>query len=117
MLDRPESCFRTCFSLHLNGTRLDDFVELHTIKDMKEDAAVKVVDEPYSVREARIHIRRLRDLLSTSLYQSSFTATDNLSLSFCTTIAGIDPEGKVKLYTVSVVCIESVDFHQQWYPV
>ena len=72
---------------------MDDFVELHTIKDMKEDAAVKVVDEPYSVREARIHIRRLRDLLSTSLYQSSFTATDNLSLSLCTTIAGLDPEG------------------------
>lgn len=95
VLDRPESCFRTCFSLHLNGTRLDDFVELHTIKDMKEDAAVKVVDEPYSVREARIHIRRLRDLLSTSLYQSSFTATDNLSLSFCTTIAGIDPEDEI----------------------
>ena len=50
--------------------------------------------EPYSVREARIHIRRLRDLLSTSLYQSSFSATDNLSLSLCTTIAGVDPEGE-----------------------
>ena len=49
--------------------------------------------EPYSVREARIHIRRLRDLLSTSLYQSSFSATDNLSLSLCTAIAGVDPEG------------------------
>ncbi len=50
--------------------------------------------EPYSVREARIHIRRLRDLLSTSLYQSGFTATDNMSLSLYSTVAGIDPEGK-----------------------
>ncbi|XP_065054486.1 clustered mitochondria protein homolog [Rhopilema esculentum] len=95
VLDRPESCFRTCFSLQLNGNRLDDFVELHTVEDMKEDAVVKVVDEPYSVREARIHIRRLRDLLSTSLYQSSFSATDNLSLSLCTTIAGVDPEDEI----------------------
>ena len=44
VLDRPESCFRTCFSLQLNGNRLDDFVELHTVEDMKEDAVVKVVD-------------------------------------------------------------------------
>eukprot|EP00794_Sanderia_malayensis_P014402 gene14402-15902_t len=95
VLDRPESCFRTCFSLHFNGNRLDDFVELHTIEDIGEDSIVKVVDEPYSVREARIHIRRLRDLLSTSLYQSSFTATDNLSLSLYSTIAGLDPEEEI----------------------
>ena len=44
MLDRPESCFRTCVSLYLNGKRLDDFAELHTIEDLKDDATLKMVE-------------------------------------------------------------------------
>lgn len=48
--------------------------------------------EPYSIREARIHIRRLRDLLVTMLEPNAFTATDNLSLSYCSAITEIDVE-------------------------
>ena len=48
--------------------------------------------EPYSIRESRIHIRRLRDLLVTALEPNAFSAVDNLSLSYCTTITGMDVE-------------------------
>ena len=48
--------------------------------------------EPYSVRESRIHIRRLRDLLITMLEPNAFNATDNLSLSYCSAITEIDIE-------------------------
>ncbi len=44
VLDRPESCFRTCFSLHFNGNRLDDFVELHTVEEIQEESIIKVMD-------------------------------------------------------------------------
>ncbi len=68
------------------------------------------------MREARIHIRRLRDLLSTSLYQSGFTATDNMSLSLYSTVAGIDPEGKIlppdKL--CSLVIMSLIDYQQKY---
>ena len=50
------------------------------------------ISEPYSIREARIHIRRLRDLLVTMLEPNAFTATDNLSLSYCSAITEIDVE-------------------------
>ena len=55
--------------------------------------SLRYFPESYSVREARIHIRRLRDLLSTTLLQNALTATDNLSLSFCSFVTGQDPEG------------------------
>lgn len=92
ILEKPECCYRTCFSLYLDGTRLDDFMELHDIAGLNEESIIKVVDEPYSIREARIHIRRLRDLLVTMLEPNAFTATDNLSLSYCSAITEIDVE-------------------------
>jgi len=92
ILERPECCFRTCFSLHLNGTRLDDFMELHDVPNLNENSILKVIDEPYSIREARIHIRRLRDLLMTVIEKNAFSATDNHSLSYCSTITACDVE-------------------------
>ena len=44
VLDRPESCHRTCFSLQIDGVRLDDFAELHMIEGLKDGAIVKVVE-------------------------------------------------------------------------
>ena len=44
VLDRPESCYRTCFSLQIDGTRLDDFAELHMIEGLKDGATIKVVE-------------------------------------------------------------------------
>lgn len=44
VLDRPESCHRTCFSLQIDGVRLDDFAELHMIEGLKDGAVVKVVE-------------------------------------------------------------------------
>lgn len=44
VLDRPESCYRTCFSLQIDGVRLDDFAELHMIEGLKDEATIKVVE-------------------------------------------------------------------------
>ena len=44
VLDRPESCYRTCFSLQMDGVRLDDFAELHMIEGLKDDTTIKVVE-------------------------------------------------------------------------
>ncbi|XP_047142254.1 clustered mitochondria protein homolog isoform X1 [Hydra vulgaris] len=92
VLEKPECCHRTCFSLYLDNTRLDDFMELHDITALNNDSVIKVVDEPYSVRESRIHIRRLRDLLFTMIEPNAFNAIDNLSLSYCSAITEIDIE-------------------------
>ena len=49
VLDRPESCHRTCFSLQIDGVRLDDFAELHMIEGLKDGAVVKVVEGTFRV--------------------------------------------------------------------
>lgn len=47
VLDRPESCYRTCFSLQMDGVRLDDFAELHMVDGLKDDTTIKVVEGRY----------------------------------------------------------------------
>ena len=44
VLDRPESCYRTCFSLQVDGVRLDDFAEVYMIEGLKDEATIKVVE-------------------------------------------------------------------------
>ena len=63
LMDREDTCHRTCFSLQLDGNTLDNFAELKTVEGLKEGSLVKVVEEPYTMREARIHVRHVRDLL------------------------------------------------------
>jgi len=53
------------------------------------------IPETYTLREARIHLRRLKDLLSTSFETNAHSAIDNLSLSFLSAIAGVDVEGMI----------------------
>jgi len=47
ILEKPECCYRTCFSLYLEGTRLDDFMELHDIPGLTDNSVIKVVDGKY----------------------------------------------------------------------
>lgn len=44
LMDREETCHRTCFSLQLNGQPLDNFAELKSIEGMRDGAILKVVE-------------------------------------------------------------------------
>uniref|UniRef100_A0A8B9H225 Clustered mitochondria protein homolog n=1 Tax=Astyanax mexicanus TaxID=7994 RepID=A0A8B9H225_ASTMX len=63
LMDREETCHRTCFSLQLDGNTLDNFTHLRSISGLQEDSLLKIVEEPYTNREVRIHLRHIRDLL------------------------------------------------------
>jgi protein TIF31 len=82
LMDREETCHRTCFSLQLNGLTLDNFAELKTIEGLKDGSIIKVVEEPYTVREARIHVRHVRDLLKSVDSSDAYAGVDCASLSF-----------------------------------
>uniref|UniRef100_A0A158Q8H9 Clustered mitochondria protein homolog n=1 Tax=Elaeophora elaphi TaxID=1147741 RepID=A0A158Q8H9_9BILA len=74
LLEREATCHRTCFSLQLNGVSLDHFTEL------------KNVSEPYTTREARIHIRHVRDLIRSLDMSDAVNGTDGASLSYLATM-------------------------------
>ncbi len=87
LMDREDTCQRTCFSLQLNGVTLDNFAELKTIDGLKEGSVLKVVEEPYTVREARIHVRHVRDLLKSVDNSDAYSGQDCASLSFLNTLS------------------------------
>ena len=49
--------------------------------------------EQYSLREARLHLKRVRSLIQPDIQVSAQNGTDNLSLTFAKVIAGRDLEG------------------------
>lgn len=104
LVDREETCHRTCFSLQLDNVALDNFAELKSIEGLKEGSVVKVVEEPYTIREARIHVRHIRDLLKSVDPSDAYNGADCSSLSFLNTVTGGDILDKKRSKPDSIDC-------------
>jgi len=104
LMDREDTCHRTCFSLQLDGTTLDNFAELKTVEGLKVGSLIKVVEEPYTMREARIHVRHVRDLLKSIEPSDSYNGVDCASLSFLNTVCSGDIMEKKRSRPESVDC-------------
>ena len=44
LVDREDTCHRTCFALQLDGVTLDNFSELKSVEGLKEGSLLKVVE-------------------------------------------------------------------------
>jgi len=44
LMDKEETCHRSCFSLQLDGIILDNFTELKSIENLKEGSLLKVIE-------------------------------------------------------------------------
>lgn len=55
LMDHETTCHRTCFSLQLNGVKLDNFSELKSVQELTNGCEIKVVEG--------IHAMVVRDLL------------------------------------------------------
>ncbi|OAD58294.1 hypothetical protein WN48_00173 [Eufriesea mexicana] len=104
LMDREDTCHRTCFSLQLDGNTLDNFAELKNIEGLKEGSIIKVVEEPYTMREARIHVRHVRDLLKSVDPADAYNGVECSSLSFLNIVTNGDILEKKKSRADSVDC-------------
>ncbi|KAJ2949005.1 hypothetical protein O0L34_g5945 [Tuta absoluta] len=104
LMDREDTCHRTCFSLQLDGVTLDNFAELKNIEGLKEGSVIKVVEEPYTMREARIHVRHVRDLLKSIDYTDAYAGHECASLAFLNIVTQGDILEKKKSRPESVDC-------------
>uniref|UniRef100_A0A672RRN4 Clustered mitochondria protein homolog n=1 Tax=Sinocyclocheilus grahami TaxID=75366 RepID=A0A672RRN4_SINGR len=95
LMDREETCRRTCFSLQLNGVTLDNFTHLRSIPDLQEGSILRVVEEPYTVREVRIHLRHIRELLKSLDLTDGYNGVEGSSPSFlsCVTEECLEGDG------------------------
>ncbi|XP_066148360.1 clustered mitochondria protein homolog isoform X2 [Euwallacea fornicatus] len=104
LMDREDTCHRTCFSLQLDGNSLDNFAELKNVEGLKEGSIIKVVEEPYTMREARIHVRHVRDLLKSIDPGDAYNGMECNSLSFLSTVTQGDIMEKKRMRPESVDC-------------
>jgi protein TIF31 len=63
IVESPGTFQYTCFHLEHNGERINDFVELTEVKDLKAGSDLVLVEDPYTEKEARMHVVRIRELI------------------------------------------------------
>ncbi|CAN9513275.1 unnamed protein product [Ophioblennius macclurei] len=66
LLSRSEVCPRSNLSLSLAGATLDPLAPLQSFKGLKAGAILRLVEEPYSFRSAKLHLARVVELLRSS---------------------------------------------------
>ena len=63
IVESPDTFQYTCFHLEFDGERINDFVELSEVKGLKPDSELVLVEDPYTEKEARSHLIRMRELI------------------------------------------------------
>lgn len=63
IIELPDTVQYSCFHLEHRGVRINDFVELSDVPGITPDSELVLVEDPYSEKEARIHLLRVRELI------------------------------------------------------
>ncbi|XP_068455877.1 clustered mitochondria protein homolog isoform X2 [Clinocottus analis] len=84
LMEHEISCHCTCFSFQLRGITLDSLTELRSIQGIQDGALIKVVEDSYTVRDARLHLRHVRDLLRSLDPADAYNGVNCSSLSYLT---------------------------------
>ncbi|KAL8825808.1 MAG: hypothetical protein Q9191_004185 [Dirinaria sp. TL-2023a] len=59
----PEAFQYTCFHLEHNGNRINDHVEVSEVKGLGQHSELRLIEDPYTEREARMHVLRVREII------------------------------------------------------
>ncbi|KAI5816826.1 clustered mitochondria-domain-containing protein [Pyronema omphalodes] len=63
VIELPGTFQYSCFHLEHNGVRINDYVELSEVPGIAPDSELVLVEDPYTEKEARIHLLRTRELI------------------------------------------------------
>lgn len=63
IIELPGTFQYTCFHLEYNGKRVNDSAELSEVEGLKADSEITLVEDPYTEKEARMHVVRVRELV------------------------------------------------------
>ncbi len=65
-MELPGTSQYSCFHLELDGVRINDFVELSEIKGISAESTLKLLEDPYTEKDARMHVIRIREIIGAS---------------------------------------------------
>ncbi|OAA54418.1 GSKIP/TIF31 domain protein [Cordyceps fumosorosea ARSEF 2679] len=63
IIDLPAAFRYTCFHLEYQGEKVQDFIPIAEIPGIGPDPEFHLVEDPYTEKEARIHLVRVRELI------------------------------------------------------
>ncbi|KAI0804098.1 clustered mitochondria-domain-containing protein [Xylaria sp. FL0064] len=63
VIELPSAFQYSCFHFEHKGERINDFVQIGDVKGLGPEAEIRLVEDPYTEKEARIHVIRIRDLV------------------------------------------------------
>ncbi|KAK8108782.1 eukaryotic translation initiation factor 3 subunit CLU1/TIF31 [Apiospora sp. TS-2023a] len=63
IIELPAAFQYSCFHLEHDGKRINDFVQISDVEGLGAESEIKLVEDPYTEKEARIHVIRIRDLI------------------------------------------------------
>ncbi|KAK6344545.1 Intracellular distribution of mitochondria [Orbilia brochopaga] len=90
IIELPDTFQYSCFHLEHNGERINDFVELSDVPGITPDSELVLVEDPYTEKEARIHLLRIRELVGAANSRidlmagvnAGFTLFDSINTNF-----------------------------------
>ncbi|KAL1922247.1 uncharacterized protein VTP21DRAFT_9786 [Calcarisporiella thermophila] len=86
VMESPEAFMYSCFYLAFEGKRLNDFIELGDVEGLTPESELDLIEDLYTEREARIHVNRLRDVLSGPVKNTPSSLGVHSGVSFLGTI-------------------------------
>ena len=63
IMESPGTFQYSCFHLEHQGSRINDFVELSEVKGLSASSELRLVEDPYTEKEARMHLVRVREII------------------------------------------------------
>ena len=115
IIETPDTFQYTCFHLEHAGVKINDFVELSEVKDLNENSEITLIEDPYTEKEARMHVVRIRELVGAagdrsehllgicaglSLHDERFGASTTKSITEGNPLAGYDLTSRATFDTV-----------------
>jgi protein TIF31 len=63
IIELPGTFQYSCFHLEHKGERVNDFVQISEVEGLTSSAELTLVEDPYTEKEARLHVIRVRELI------------------------------------------------------
>jgi len=95
IIETPQTFQYSCFHLEHKGQRINDYVDLSEVPELAADSVLEVKEDPYSEKEARLHVIRLRELIGAAGDRTDALHGIMAGLSLHDTV-GLDQSGKPK---------------------
>ncbi|KAK5173839.1 Intracellular distribution of mitochondria [Saxophila tyrrhenica] len=86
IIDTPHTFQYSCFHLEHKGKRVNDFIELSEVPDIVQEPTCKLVEDPYTEAQARVHVVRVRELIGAAGDRTDLVMGIDAGLSLCDSI-------------------------------